>query len=208
MQGRHVVVTGASGALGSAVVELLTARGAIVHAPKGVRLDDEAATVAYYASLPPLWASVHTVGGFAMAALTETTLAQFEQQWRINAVTCFLSCREAVKAIRRGGGGGRIVNVAARPALEPVAKMTAYSPSKAAIANLTRTIAAELVGEGILVNAVLPSLFDTPANRKAMPNADHAAWPKPGEIAEAIGYLASPQNALTSGALVPVYGKA
>jgi NAD(P)-dependent dehydrogenase (short-subunit alcohol dehydrogenase family) len=209
MKDRHVVVTGATGALGGAVADLLRARGAIVHAPS-VRLDDEAATIAFFAGLPPLWASIHTVGGFAMTAIAETSLAAFEAQWKVNAVTCFLSCREAVKAIRRAGAGagGRIVNVAARPVLEPVGGMTAYVASKAAVASITRTLAAELTAERILVNAVVPSLFDTPANRAAMPNADHAAWPKPAEIAEAVAHLASPANALTSGALVPVYGRA
>jgi NAD(P)-dependent dehydrogenase (short-subunit alcohol dehydrogenase family) len=164
--------------------------------------------MAYYAALPPLWASIHAVGGFAMMPVADTTLAAFEAQWRVNAVTCFLCCREAVKAIRRTGAGGRIVNVAARPVLEPAAQLTAYAPAKAAVGSLTRTLAAELAADRILVNAVLPSLFDTPANRAAMPAADFAAWPKPAEIAEAIAYLASPANALTSGALVPVYGRA
>jgi NAD(P)-dependent dehydrogenase (short-subunit alcohol dehydrogenase family) len=205
MKDRHVVVTGATGALGGAVAELLRARGAVVHAPS-VRLDDEAAATAFFAGLPPLWASIHTVGGFAMAPIAETSLAAFDAQWKVNAVTCFLSCREAVKAIRRGGGG-RIVNVAARPVLEPAAGMTAYTASKAAVASITRSLAAELRDEGILVNAVLPSLFDTPVNRAAMPKANHATWPKPAELAEAIAYLASPENALTSGALVPVYGR-
>ena len=210
MQGRHIVVTGGKGALGGAVVALLEARGATVHVPDiaTVDLSNEAAATAYYATLPPLWASVQLAGGFAMAPLTETSLTDFEKQWRMNTVTCFLACREAVRSIRRASGGGRIVNVAARPVLVPAPSMTAYVASKAGVAAITQALATELVGENILVNAVLPSLMDTPANRAAMPNADHAAWPKPAEVAEAIAFLASPQNALTSGALIPVYGRA
>jgi NAD(P)-dependent dehydrogenase (short-subunit alcohol dehydrogenase family) len=210
MQGRHIVVTGGKGALGGAVVELLEARGATVHVPDiaTVDLTDEAQATAYYAGLPPLWASIQLAGGFAMAKLTDTSLAAFEQQWRINTVTCFLACREAVRSIRRGGGGGRIVNVAARPVVAPAGGMTAYVAAKAGVAALTQSLAAELVGERILVNAVVPSIIDTPANRASMPDADHAAWPRPAELAEAIAFLASGANALTSGALVPVYGRA
>ena len=112
------------------MVAAFAARGATVHVPdKSVRLDDEAATVAYYAALPALYASIHVVGGFAMAPLADTTLADFEAQWRINTLTCFLACREAVRAIRKTGGGGRIVNVASRAAVSPAANMTAYIAS-------------------------------------------------------------------------------
>jgi NAD(P)-dependent dehydrogenase (short-subunit alcohol dehydrogenase family) len=210
MQGHHVVVTGGNGALGGAVVAHLEARGAIVHVPdiSMVDLSNEAAAVSYYAALPPLWASIQLAGGFAMAPLTDTSLADFERQWRINAVTCFLACREAVRSIRTTGRGGRIVNVAARPVLVPVPGMTAYAASKASVAAITQALAAELAGDRILVNAVVPSIIDTPANRAAMPKADHAAWPKPAELAQAIGFLASPENALTSGTLLPVYGRA
>lgn len=211
MQGRHIVITGGRGGLGKGVCAVLEARGAILHVapdPPALRLDDEAQAVAFYAALPPIWASIHLVGGFTMQPLADTTLADFEAQWRINTVTCFLSCREAVRAIRRSGGGGRIVNVAARPVLAPAAGLAAYAAAKAGVTALTQTLAAELVGEGILVNAVLPSLIDTPANRAAMPGADHGSWPQPAEIGEAIAFLASPQNTLTSGALLPVYGRA
>jgi len=209
LTGRHVVVTGGGGALGGGVVELLQARGATVHVPliTDVRLDDEAQAVAYYATLPPLWASIHLAGGFAMGAIADTSYADFEAQWKLNTVTCFLACREAVKSIRKAGGGGRIVNVAARVVSLPTPNMTAYLASKAGVAAITQGLATELRSENILVNAVLPSIIDTPANRAAMPEADHAAWPKPAEIARAIGYLASPENTLTSGALVPVYGR-
>jgi NAD(P)-dependent dehydrogenase (short-subunit alcohol dehydrogenase family) len=224
----NIVVTGATGALGSGVVTALLARGATCHLPilepalpdrapwradprviahAGVSLDDEAAVTKFYVGLPELWASVHLVGGFAMAPIAETSLAQLEAQWRMNVATCFLACREAVRAMRQTGQGGRIVNVAARVAVQPVGGMVAYSTAKAAVAMLTQSLAAEVLTDGILVNAVLPSIIDSGANRKAMPDADFAKWPKPAELAQTIAFLASHENALTSGALVPVYGR-
>ena len=204
------MVTGGNGALGGAVVGLLESRGATVHVPDiaTVDLTREADATQYYAALPPLWASIHLAGGFAMANLLDVALADFEKQWRLNTVTCFLACREAVRSIRKASVGGRIVNVAARPVVVPAAGMSAYTASKAGVAALTQTLAAELAGDKILVNAVLPSIIDTPANRASMPKADHASWPKPAELAETIAFLASPENALTSGTLVPVYGRA
>ena len=207
---RHVVVTGGHGALGKGVVEVLTAKGAIVHVADrpDVQLDSEASASAFYAALPPIWASIHLVGGFAMKPLAETSAADFEAQWRLNALTCFIACREAVASMRRGGVGGRIVNVGARPVIAPVGGMAAYVASKASVASLTQTLAVELLAENILVNAILPSTIDTPANRAAMPGADHAAWPKPTELAQAIAFLASSDNTLTTGTLVPVFGHA
>lgn len=224
---RHVVVTGGTGGLGKAVVRRLVAAGAHCHLPHpdadttiaGLegdaitlypRLDltDEAAVTEFYAGLPVLWASIHLAGGFAMAPIEETSLDDFLGQMRINTQTCFLTCREAVKAMKRSGQGGRIVNVAARPGLEPRsgAGMPAYTASKAAVAALTEALGEALAGDGILVNAVAPSIIDTPANRSAMPDADHDAWPKPEQIAETITWLASPDNTVTRSALVPVYG--
>ncbi len=210
MQGKHVVVTGGRGALGKGVVELLSSRGAIVHVADrpDVSLDNEDAAVAYYAALPELWASIHLVGGFAMASITETSLADFEGQWRLNAATCFLTCREAVKRMKQSGGG-RIVNVAARPVLEPAGGVNkiAYTASKASVASITQCLAAEVLDANILVNAILPSTIDTPANRAAMPKADFTKWPTPAQIAETVAFLASPENTLTTGTLVPVYGR-
>jgi NAD(P)-dependent dehydrogenase (short-subunit alcohol dehydrogenase family) len=122
-------------------------------------------------------------------------------------VSCFLCCRAAVTAM--AGAGGRIVNVAARPALEwrTGAGMVAYAASKAAVAAATVALAEEVAKHGILVNAVAPSIMDTPANRAAMPKADHAPWPKVAEVAATIVFLASPANKVTRGAVVPVYGK-
>jgi len=221
---KHVVVTGGTGGLGAAVVERLLADGATVHLPMmeaalpahlpwrdrvhavpGVSLDQEAQVAGFYAALPELWASIHLVGGFAMAKVTETSLADFEKQWRLNTATCFLTCREAVRAMKHGG---RIVNVAARPAVTPTPGMIAYATAKAGVAALTQALAAEVLDRGILVNAVLPSIIDTPANRASMPKADHQSWPQPAQLAETIAFLASEKNALTTGTLVPVYGRA
>lgn len=200
-----VVVTGAAGALGGGVLEALRAKGVTtIVAPTidQVQLDDEAQVAKLYAGVTDLWASIHLVGGFAMAKITETSLADFEKQWRLNAVTCFLCCREAVRA-----GAKRIVNVAARPVLAPVGGMTAYAAAKASVASITQSLAAELKDHGVLVNAVVPSIIDTPANRAAMPDAEFAKWPKPREIGEAIAFLAGAENTLTSGTLLPVYGR-
>jgi NAD(P)-dependent dehydrogenase (short-subunit alcohol dehydrogenase family) len=108
------------------------------------------------------------------------------------------------------GAGGRIVNVASRPALEwrTGSGMAPYAASKAAVAALTVALAEEVVGTGILVNAVAPSTMDTPANRRAMPKADHSVWPKVDEVAATILFLASPENRVIRGAVVPVYGRA
>ncbi len=224
----NIVITGGTGALGTSVVQVMLARGFDVHLPivetalparlpwradpkvhaAKVSLDNETDVTAFYADLGDLWASIHLVGGFHMAPIASITVADLEQQWRINTVTCFLGCREAVKAMRRTKHGGRIVNVAARPVLSPVGGMLAYTTAKAAVAALTQGLAAEVLGENILVNAVVPSIIDSPANRAAMPEADHASWPTPSEIAETIAFLASDKNALTTGTLVPVYGRA
>jgi len=220
---RQVVITGGDGALGQAVVEAFRAAGAVCHLPilgpvvtppapgvlltGKVNLTDESAVSAYFAALPPLWASVHLAGGFQAKPIAETTRADLDKQIELNLVTAFLCCREAVKALR-ASGGGRIVNVAARVVEVPVGGSIAYSVSKAGVAALTRALAVEVRGDGILVNAVLPSIIDTPANRAAMPKADIAKWPRPDQLAAAILWLASPENQLTSGTLLPVYGLA
>jgi NAD(P)-dependent dehydrogenase (short-subunit alcohol dehydrogenase family) len=201
------VVTGGTGALGAGVVQALSAAGATCHVTRREEVDlaDEAAVERWYAARPAPWASIHLAGGFAMSPITETRLADLRAQLDVNLVTAFLACREAVRAMRRAGSGGRIVNVASRPAIVPAGGMIAYSVSKAAVASLTQSLAVETKRDGILVNAVLPSTIDTPQNRAAMPKADFDAWPKPAEIAEAILWLASPRNTLVSGALVPVW---
>ena len=219
--GKNIVITGGDGALGEAVVQAFRAAGAVCHLPilgpvvtqptpgvmltGNVNLTDENAVSSYFAGLPPLWASVHLAGGYQAKPIAETTRADLDKQVELNLITTFLCCREAVKGLR-GSSGGRIVNVAARVVEVPVGGSIAYSISKAGVAALTRALAVEVRDEGILVNAVLPSIIDTPANRAAMPKADPSKWPRPDQLAAAILWLASPENQLTSGALLPVYG--
>jgi NAD(P)-dependent dehydrogenase (short-subunit alcohol dehydrogenase family) len=224
---RHIVVSGGTGALGQSIVSLLLERGAScwipvygkqpenlsfaaherVHLLQDVDLTHPDQVNAFFAELPSLWASIHVAGGFAMSSIGETSLEQFEHMWRMNTVSSFLSCQAAVHRMRESSAGGRIVNVAARPAVEPGGGMLAYTTSKAGVASLTECLAKEVSKDGILVNGILPAIIDTPSNRSAMPNADHESWPKPSEIAQAVHFLVSPSNTLTSGALLPVYGK-
>ncbi len=225
---RHVVVTGGAGALGTAVVSALVEAGAVCRVPcfdeaeaqrfhwRGHKqvtvivsgsLAEEATVDRVYRDVAPLWASIHIAGGFAFGALRDTSVATIRQQLDMNLVSALLCCRAAIKAM--SGSGGRIVNVAARAGLEwrSGAGMVAYTASKAAVAALTAALAEEVAKEGILVNAVAPSIMDTPANRRDMPKADHALWPKVEEVAATIAFLASPDNHVTRGAVVPVYGK-
>src|SRR3954471_6513025 len=181
LDGKHVVITGAGGGLGGAVVDALRGAGAECHTPSHTELEltSEAAVAKYYSALPSLWASVHVAGGFAMAPIAETSLADFQAQWSINVVTAFLCSREAVKKIRATGKTGRIVNVASRVALEHPGGKLAYVTAKSALAGMTQALAAELRAEKILVNAVLPDTIDTPKNRADMPKADFSRWTPP-----------------------------
>ena len=227
---RLVVVTGGTGALGTAVVGALLKAGAFCHVPymsepeaqsfanradphaqlvAAATLSDEAVVAKLFDAAPNLWASIHLVGGYAWSPVSETDKATLMQQIDLNFVTCFLCCRAAVRAMARGKAGGRIVNVASRPALQwrSGANSAAYTATKAAVAALTVALAEEVAKDGILVNAVAPSIMDTPANRKSLPKADFAAWPKVEEVAQTILFLASPDNKVTRGAVTPVYGR-
>ena len=220
--GKHVVVTGGTGALGRSAVEAFLAAGAVCHVPYrgaapaemprserlrlvgGVELADEAHVMRFYAELPDLWASVNAAGGFAAAPATETPLAVLRTQLDQNLVSAFLCSREAVR--RFGKGPGRIVNVASHAAVAPAGGSLAYTIAKAGVVALTRALADEVKASPILVNAIVPTVIDTPANRKAMPSPPEvvARWTKPADIAAAILWLASADNRVTTGAIVPV----
>ena len=225
---RHIMVTGGAGALGTALVEALIGRGALCHVPcfneaeaerfkfrghKQVTLTvtgslaDEKRVAGLYEGIASLWASIHIAGGFAAGPLREASMSTLQQQIDMNFMSSLLCCRAAVNAMT--GKGGRIVNVSARAGVEwrSGAGMVAYTASKAAVAALTAALAEEVAKDGILVNAVAPSIMDTPANRASMPKADYSLWPKVEEVAATILFLASPENRVTRGAIVPVYGK-
>ena len=217
---RHIIVTGGTGALGSAVVNALVEAGAFCHVPyidaieaerfalrahervelRGpLELCDESAVAKLYAGIPDLWASIHIAGlrNVPRGATSKSDLMkQLDMKGR-NFVTAFLCCGAAVRSMTQTGAGGRIVNVASRPALEwrSGAGMAAYTASKSAVAALTVALAEEAARLGILVNAVAPSTMDTPANRKAIPNADFSKWVRPATVAATILFLASPKTA-------------
>ena len=230
LKDRHVVVTGGTGALGSAVVSAFVTAGATCHIPAiesapptgnlpsgsqvhvvpNVDLSSEASVEAFYATLPGLHAVVNIAGGFAWAPIADSSVKVLQQQLSMNLVSCALSCRAAVANFRKAGQGGHIVNIAARPALNPRqgANMTAYTASKAAVAAFTVALAEELKNENISAIALAPSTIDTPGNRKDMPTAKHDTWVKPAAIAELIVSHCSISDTVTSGALLPIYGRA
>jgi NAD(P)-dependent dehydrogenase (short-subunit alcohol dehydrogenase family) len=220
-----LLVAGGTGFLGNAVVRELIGSGYDVAATwvvehererlesKPVELIEadlfkaeqvEAAT----AAVDDLEAVVNLVGGFSDGPLVhETDPGDFELMWRLNVMPGFLLARAAMpRLIERGGGA--FVGVSARPALRPFAGAAGYISAKAAVLALIQALDAEYKGHGIRCNAILPSVIDTPANREAMPNADHTKWVPPEQIAKVVRFLVSEDSTATSGAAVPVYGRA
>jgi NAD(P)-dependent dehydrogenase (short-subunit alcohol dehydrogenase family) len=229
LKGCNVVITGGTGALGATVARALVEAGAHCLVPAiessvpadrfpkdgvsvttGIDLSNEDSVSGFYAKLPPLHAVVNIAGGFAWAPIADSPLKVLQQQLSMNLVSCVLSCRAAVANFRKAGHGGHIVNISARPALNPRqgANMTAYTASKAAVAAFTVALAEELKAENISVIALAPSTIDTPTNRNDMPKADPASWVKPAAIAELIVAQLGLEDPINSGALIPVYGKA
>lgn len=227
---RAVLVAGGTGALGTAVVRDLLAAGRPVAATWVVErererieaelgddpdlelieadlFDADAATGAVGA-VDGLGAVVNLVGGFASGPLVhETDPDEFERMLRLNLRPGFLLARAAMPRLVEAGGGA-YVGVSARPALRPFAGAAGYVTAKAAVLAFVRALDAEYRDAGVRSNAILPSVIDTPDNRAAMPDADHSRWVPPEEIARVVRFLVSEDSAPTSGAAIPVYGRA
>jgi NAD(P)-dependent dehydrogenase (short-subunit alcohol dehydrogenase family) len=225
MDGKVVVVTGASGALGKVVAERALAGGAKVagvdHAPSqippapdrielgGVDLSDAPqaknaidAAAAHFGRLDAL---INIAGAFAFETLAEGDPKTWQRMYAINVLTALNASRSALPHLA-ASRSARIVNVGAIAALQAGAGMGPYAASKAGVHRLTEALAAEWKGK-ITVNAVLPSIIDTPANRASMPKADFSKWVTPQELAEVILFLASDAASAVTGALLPVSGR-
>lgn len=171
---------------------------------------DAARLVASAAADPaaPLTAVVNLVGGYAQGGrVHETPVAEFEAQLRLNLRSAYVVTAAALPHLIAAGGGA-VVCVGSRAAVRPFRGAAGYVVSKAALLALVDTLAVEYRDDGVRVNAVLPSVIDTPANRAAQPTADHSRWVPPEQIAEVIAALCSGTFAATSGAHIPVYGRA
>ncbi len=228
---QSAIVTGGTGGLGSAVVARLLDEGWRVVVPwivegelervqqrDGLELvqadlfDADAVgsvvSLGAGASDAPLRGVVNLVGGFSMGnRVHETPIEEFEKQFRLNLRPTYLVVAAAVPHMLSAGGGS-IVCVGTRAALQPFSGAAGYISSKAAVIAFAQAVAAEYKNDGIRCNAILPSVIDTPANRQSMPKADFEKWVKPAEIAAVISHLLSDASRPTSGAAIPVYGRA
>jgi NAD(P)-dependent dehydrogenase (short-subunit alcohol dehydrogenase family) len=225
-----VLVTGGTGALGAAVTRAFLDDGWRVVVPwiaesELGRLDEHERLVLVRADLfdpsavasavdaagPSLRAVVNLVGGFAEhGRVHETPVETFEEQLRLNLRPAYLVCAAALPVLLRHDppARGAIVCVGSRAALQPFAGAAGYVVAKAAVLAFVDALDAEYRADGIRANAVLPSVIDTPANRRAMPDADFDRWVAPDEIASVIRFLSSDASSAVSGAHVPVYGDA
>ncbi|MBV9465023.1 MAG: SDR family oxidoreductase [Solirubrobacterales bacterium] len=226
-----VIVTGGTGGLGSAVVSRLLEDGWRVVVPwvferelervqehprlELLRADlferSEVEQVVRQASAQadrPLRGLVNLVGGYAAGGrVHETPIEEFEAQFRLNLRPTYLIVEAALPAMLAAGGGS-IVCVGSRAAVQPFPGAAGYIASKAAVIAFAQAVAAEYKHDRIRCNAILPSVIDTPANRASMPDADHERWVKPAEIAGVVAHLLSEDSRTISGAAIPVYGRA
>jgi len=228
LQGKVVAVTGGFGSLGAAVGRTLSAAGA------GVALLDRVDAAKAPADLPQamalgdvdlgsstssstamariverfgrLDALINVAGGFRWEKVDGGSVETWDALYQINLRTALNACQSALPHLLVSGDG-RIVNIGAGAATKAAAGMGAYAASKAGVAKLTEALAEELKDRGVTVNAVLPSIIDTVANRADMPSADFARWVKPEQIAELIAFLLSPNARAVTGALIPISGR-
>jgi NAD(P)-dependent dehydrogenase (short-subunit alcohol dehydrogenase family) len=226
LQGQVAIVTGASGALGSDVVQSLSAAGATVVAVDRANTgsaSQEAGVIRFSANLTDarevkqLIASVfakfgridvlvHVVGGFAGgASVAETDDATWQKMMDINLNAAFYVLR-AVVPVMRQAEHGRIIAIGSRQAVQPSAGVGAYSASKAALVSLVQTVALENTDKNIRANVILPGTMDTPANQAAMPKASFEKWVKTSHVAELVVMLAGDAAIEINGAAIPVYG--
>lgn len=228
MRDRHVLITGGSGGLGCHVTAAFVNAGAHVTVPifepeqkhqlcqeVGADFDDvqlvpadlrdEDSVRALFDAMPKVDAVVHLVGGFAMGPTADFAIDDVRHQLELNVVVAFSVIQHALRKMIPAGYG-RIVTVGSRSAVEPVAQQAAYSAAKAGVVALTKAVAAETRGTGVTINAVLPSIIDTPANRAAMGDAHADAWVTPASLAQTILHLASEAAGQVRGAAVAVYG--
>jgi NAD(P)-dependent dehydrogenase (short-subunit alcohol dehydrogenase family) len=220
LAGREVLVFGAAGALGAGVAEAFLGAGAVVsgvdraepsaaHKLAGVRYHavdvlDDAAVGALFDGIGPPWAVINTIGGYApKRPLAELEPAELTGQLRLNLETAALITKHALR-VMQPAGQGRVVHTASRAGVVSAGSGFAYSVSKLGVLHLVSMAADEVRGTGITVNCVVPSIIDTPANRAAIPGADHDSWPKVADIARSFMFLASPAASLVNGAAIPV----
>lgn len=219
MKEKVVLITGGAGALGQTVVPAFVSTGASIilgdlnpmQVPGVTALKADLTDEAQVRNLVDevirtsgrLDALINLVGGFAAGRVVETESSLWQRMLTMNLTSAFLLSQAVLPSMLQRRHG-RIVHVAARAALEPFAGAAAYIVSKAGLVGLIRTLALELEGSGVTVNAVLPSTIDTPANRRAMPAADRSKWARPDSIAQTLTFLASDAASQISGALIPI----
>ena len=213
----HIVVTGAAGTLGSAVAAAFHDTGALVTGIDIVESDapwrtttadliDPGTAAAAFAELGTIDVLANIAGGFTMGdAVADTSDATWDFMMNLNARTVFNAARAVVPGMK-AAGRGKIINISARGGLRGTAAMGAYAASKAVVQRLTETLADELKADGINVNCILPSIIDTPQNRRDMPKARFDRWVPPEDIAAVVAFLASDAARSIHGASIPVEG--
>ena len=209
LQGKRIAVTGASGALGTVVMQALAAAGASAAGmPRGTDLSDAsiaaAALRAIAQKLGGLDALVNVAGGFGFGKVADGGAEPWELMHKANLMTAVNATQAALPLL---GANGRIIYIGSASAAQAGVGMGPYAASKAGIEKLTEALAAEVKDRSITVNAILPSIIDTPANRADMPKADFSRWVQPQQVADLIVFLLSDRASAITGALIPIVGR-